>query len=345
MKVLVSLDKEKFKHKPSQSQYKDFTDKRGRPLSELIIIGSRVGGRVKELTIPELANAICSGQTWSPFTFHECPRTGKVRRRIELFKQCQVLALDFDNGITYDQILANCAAHGLTPSIIHESFSSTEELRKYRLVFALDKVYSEARTVRLMIHTLLSWFPDADKSAKDLARIMFGTDKKPLLVNPSAVNTIIIDPEVEAKSEEKNLIYYEGDSTEGIEHLMKTYEDFKKDFPRLRPNQKAYIKKSVSEAVAEIRNLGYEGCPSRYETVFSNAEKLTGIKGLYSEVILYYLVAAVKSNPYFHNWEYNPYEVVSSAISWKSQTPNVRNGDLFDIDEYYLRKEQEKLHA
>lgn len=333
--IEISLDWEKFDHKPNKNQYKDFKDSRGKIITELMILGSRVGKNVKTLTIEQLANALTLGQTWSPFIFNKDKRTGKVRRRIELFNRCNTLALDFDDGITYDEILKNCKNYDLTPNIIHESFSSTKELRKFRVIFALDKTYTCSREVRLMIMTLLKWFPNADRSAKDLARIMFGTNKTCNYVNSSTRNIINPDPDL-IETEEKDLVYLPPDNVNGT-FQYSTYDQFKKDFLNLSCSQQRFIQKVVKQERDKILYLNSQSGVSRYEIVFSCAEKLTGIKGLYGEAILYYLVTAIKSNSYFNDWTYNPYDVINSAIIWKSNTPNIRSGHLFEIEEFFSR--------
>lgn len=342
MYVEISLDSEKFKQKPSPDrQYKDYTNRKGKILTEPMVLGSRVGKTVKKIPLEAFAKAICSGQTWSPFIFNKCPITGKVRRRIELFNRCSTLALDFDDGTSYEEILDICSKNKLNPNIIHESFSSTSSLRKYRVIFVLDKQYKINRKVRLMILTLLEIFPSADKSAKDLARLMYGTNKKPLLVDSTATNSISIDPAVEERMEEKNLLYDGNDNKHNVP-IVGSYEQFKRDFPKLSINQQGYIKKALNKAMLEIRLLDNTSKTSRYEVVFTNSERLTGIKGLYGEVILGYLLHSINNNPYFNDWSYDPTEVITSAIKWKANTPNIKKGDLFDINEYIHDIKEEK---
>ena len=332
--IEVSLDWEKFKSKPDPNkQYKDMVDRRGNPIMVPTILGARVGQKVYKLTLQGFADAITSGQTWSPFVFRECPRAKKVKRRAELFIRCNNLALDFDNGITQEEILARCGEHGLKPNLIHESFSSSPALRKYRVVFVLDKTYDDSNEVRMQILTLMQWFPEADKAAKDLARLMYGTNKPITWFDDEHLNTINPPAELVERCEQKDLTYVPPDS-EAANFKFSTLRDSLTDFAHLTHTQKEFIKKSLSIATEKIVNLNKNSEQSRYEAVFSTTERLTGIKGLHGCLIVKYMLEAISQNSHFKGWSYDPYEVIISAIRWKSQTPNIRSGRLFDIDQY-----------
>ena len=212
MHVKISLDWEKFDHKPSKDkQYKDYKDFKGKPLSEVGILGGRVGKNVERIDLADLAHKVAKdGQTFSPFIFgffEAIPGNpaSKTRRRLShLFESCEVLCLDFDQGDPIEGIYKTCEENNLTPNFVHESFSSCEELRKYRVMFVLDKVYTDHDEVKMTINTLLKMFPTADTQAKDLSRIFFGSNSGILEFNDQVKNHIPIDPEIR-ESYNKNM--------------------------------------------------------------------------------------------------------------------------------------------
>ena len=85
MQIRVSLDKEGFHEKPEKHTAK---------------ISSRIAAEIKCCGIEELAELVgVKGHTFCPAVFT------KRRRKAENFKEMQVFALDFDNGVSYEKIV------------------------------------------------------------------------------------------------------------------------------------------------------------------------------------------------------------------------------------------------
>lgn len=99
------------------------------------------------------------------------------------FIEQQLFCIDIDNNgekqlTSREAIQSVCSTAGITPAIIAESFSSSEQLRKYHAFFVADKPVNDAATARSVILHLQGIFEGiADKSCKDPARIVFGTAK------------------------------------------------------------------------------------------------------------------------------------------------------------------------
>ena len=52
----------------------------------------------------------------------------------------QILTLDFDSGITPDDIIKRCRILSLNPNLIYTTFSKKKKKRKFRVLFILDKL-------------------------------------------------------------------------------------------------------------------------------------------------------------------------------------------------------------
>jgi len=97
------------------------------------------------------------------------------------FIKQQVFAVDIDNTgekqlTTTEEIQSICAAAGITPAVIAESFSSSDSLRKYHAFFVTDKPIEDVKQARGVLLKLQGIFDGiADPACKDPARIVFGT--------------------------------------------------------------------------------------------------------------------------------------------------------------------------
>lgn len=189
--ILISLDEENWDHKPSvKLQYKDWIDKFGNPRTEVSVIGARMGSNIDKISPTSLARAISQGRTWSPFVFNECPHWKRPRRIETLFKSCQVFAIDFDNGESTEQIKEKAKGLGIEFTIIHNSFSSTEEFPKHRgIVFTEEKITDFEEAKRFSI--ALAYAFDGDKQCIDVARLYFGSKPDSIIeVNKNATVSI-----------------------------------------------------------------------------------------------------------------------------------------------------------
>src|SRR5690625_3217400 len=115
------------------------------------------------------------------------------------WKEQSVFALDYDSGITPEEVLPVFDDIGIVPNVLYYSFSDTPEHRKFRLVFFLNKTITYKR-VRDQIQRGLMAVVECDKACKDAARLYFGgTEGEVLNSEPidyfllyNAVNSAII---------------------------------------------------------------------------------------------------------------------------------------------------------
>ena len=153
-KVKLCLDSEQYKEKPSKS--------------DMARISKRIAGQQVEVTIEDFASAMVAGQCFTPACFEGDNRTN------EAWNNQQVFALDFDSGVSPQIILDRCKKYGVNPCFAYETFSSTKEKPKFRLVFCNETEVSNVRLRDVIQHALIRMNKECDKACKDLARYYCG---------------------------------------------------------------------------------------------------------------------------------------------------------------------------
>jgi hypothetical protein len=316
----VSLDNEPFDHKPDKRQYKDYLDKFGNPRSETSVLGSRIGTEVKTLDIQTLGEFICKGHTWSPFTFKICP-DWKRRRRLEgLFQSSQVFALDFDNNQSLGEILSRSHNLGLNFSLIHESFSSTNEHKKYRGILLCDKELTDFDDVKKISVGLALLF-DSDKACVDTARLYFGS-KAGAVVYTNGDDTNSIENLLEAiknTGAEKFLSKYDRNLTKDDSVIWGDLNTQKDLFAKIKPRKKLNsIKRKINGILADIENFEGQNGQSRYDCVWRNTSRLARMPELAGGFVRDLILTSIKTNEYFDDWEHSADHVIHTAINWSA---------------------------
>lgn len=318
--VLVSLDEETWDHKPSiKLQYKDWVDKFGNPRNEVSVIGARLGSTIDKVSPASLARAISQGRTWSPFVFNECPHWRRPRRIETLFKSCQVFAIDFDNGESTQEIKNRAKKLGIDLTIIHNSFSSTEEFPKHRgIIFTEEKITDFEEAKRFSI--ALAYAFDGDKQCIDVARLYFGSKKESIIeVNKDArvsiekLRTLADDigadqyiNKVSERGQSKPDASIWGDSVTQKNILHK-----------LSKPKQTYIRKKAIGILQEVETFdGSKG--SRYECVWRNTSRLARMPELVGSAVHQWMTESIAKNPYFADWDWDASDVVMSAINWSA---------------------------
>lgn len=155
MEVTISLDEKSYEKKPDKSEYLEISKK---------IARARVVIDVEKLA-DDVGN---NGMTFSPATFKG------NRRRSEDFEQMQLFALDFDSGVSFEEIKNRAERYELPISFAYHTLSSTTELPKFRVVFINDVPVTDKRAAEIIINMLIQIFDEADKSCRDVARLFLG---------------------------------------------------------------------------------------------------------------------------------------------------------------------------
>ncbi len=137
-------------------------------------LNNRIGVKADWFNFANFADMVGNkGHTFCPATF-EC--NGKwAPRRKNTFLQQQIFALDFDGGITQEEVLKRALDYKIPPTFIYKTLSSDDiEVDKFRVIWVADFIVSDIVTAEGIIKLLMTIYPDADKACKDCCRMFFG---------------------------------------------------------------------------------------------------------------------------------------------------------------------------
>ncbi len=154
MKVMVSVDNESFRTKPS-----------GR---EIPAVKRRTVGQWQEIGLERLADlngnkghAVIPAHLVGGISTTNC---------VEM----QLLVLDFDHGCTFAQIKKRCDDMGLRIAYAYHTFSSSVSKEKFRVVFVCEEVVEDLFIIKAVLKMLHRIFPECDHSCKNPDRLFFG---------------------------------------------------------------------------------------------------------------------------------------------------------------------------
>lgn len=160
-KIKISLDKQRFQVKP--------TDKHAAAISK------RIAKQVQELhSTDDIAKFVSlvgnQGCTFSPATF-----VNGIRRR-EHFEQIQILVLDFDGGISYEEVMERADKYQLPVLAVYETFTSKNKNR-FRVLFINNASITNIISAKILKNALMMIFPETDKTDSDVVKMYYGGKK------------------------------------------------------------------------------------------------------------------------------------------------------------------------
>ena len=143
-----------------------------KPSSEIGLINNRIGGLAKSVSQDNLKQFVTmvgnDGYAFSPATF----QNGK--RDKANFVQQQLFALDFDGGVSFEQVKDRSERYNLPMLFAYDTLSS-ENSNKFRVVYLNDASIPNKKTAEAMLKSLSIIFPETDKSCiNDVSRIYYG---------------------------------------------------------------------------------------------------------------------------------------------------------------------------
>jgi hypothetical protein len=121
------------------------------------------------ISVQELAQELVKGKAFAPAYFKE--KYGNIRRKREYWYSQEVIALDFDSGITVEEALNEFASTG---SFIYTTFSHSDKNHKFRVVFVLDEILTDFERCSQLIKNLLRKYPMADPKCNEPHRLFYG---------------------------------------------------------------------------------------------------------------------------------------------------------------------------
>ena len=153
-------------------------------------INNRIGKSphsVEQDKIKEVIEAISvNGHSFAPATFKE------GQRNKNHFEQMQVFALDFDKGISFDEIKNRTDKYNLHILSAYETMNS-ENCDRFRVIFLNDTSITDVRVAEMMQQALITIYPEADKNCKNIAHMYFGGkrliyfDESVPMINPESL--------------------------------------------------------------------------------------------------------------------------------------------------------------
>ncbi|MEH7524763.1 hypothetical protein V7149_16020 [Bacillus sp. JJ1503] len=138
---------------------------------EIGAINNRIINFPVEIDVGELADEVVKGKTFAPASFKTVD--GLLRRSKKNWESQQVIALDFDEGLTLEEAIRDgfFQNHAV---FLYTTFNHSEQHHKFRVVFVLDEPVTNYKDFETIINRLFERYPYADKACKDGSRLFFG---------------------------------------------------------------------------------------------------------------------------------------------------------------------------
>ena len=152
--------------------------------NEISNITNKLPKNPTTLSVKELANHIVRGCSIKPSLL----RTTKS----DSYVSSNIVALDVDNKdnniVSIDEFLALSRQAGLHPFLIYESFSSTNDCPRYRVLYRFNKTITDAQEIDKLYNYVWQQFPDVplDHSVRYYS-ILFGGKSIKLLSNSTNI--------------------------------------------------------------------------------------------------------------------------------------------------------------
>lgn len=210
LKINVSVDEKRFTKKPDKPT--------------MIKISNRIASYPRYAELERLPEIIGErGFSWCPATFTD----GK--RKISNFKSQQLFALDFDKGITWEEVQERASKYRLPISFAYETLSSMNK-SKFRVALCCDVEITSDRAARVIQIALMEIFPECDPNCKDCSRLFLG-GKGLIYVNEN-INTALFN----------------------ISDLMLALVEYYRDIDNGNNNVSRKIKKYAENVGIELKN-------------------------------------------------------------------------------------------
>ena len=148
-------------------------------------------------TLEDFAEKVTQGYSFTPAVL-------MGGSKAENWQYQQVFGIDIDNEdktvkgthdktraagpLTVERVLDRCNEWRIKPALIYETFSSTPEWQKFRVLFIGGTAITDKQRAANILKSLMEIFPECDQSCKNLDRLFFG-GKSILHIDSTAVLT------------------------------------------------------------------------------------------------------------------------------------------------------------
>lgn len=155
MKISVNMDTIGYDSKPFPS--------------DMPSIINRLMKNKVEIGIDEFAQLVGNyGYAFSPAVFDN------IQRCIEAFKQIQIFALDFDGGVSYQEVKRKAESIGVPITFAYHTYGSSPGSEMFRVVFVHNTPIKDSTIASLTYDMLAMQFPGCDRLAANISRCFFG---------------------------------------------------------------------------------------------------------------------------------------------------------------------------
>lgn len=323
--------------KPSKEPSALYEDYYGNPRSLHQIIFSRIAYQSTTVSQKQIEKAISNGQTICPSVFNKCPETGRPRRTKELWVKSKALFWDFDKHIEgVENVRKPLLDIGLDFTIIHKSYSWTEECQKYHGIILLEDYITDDEEYEAILAYVGELFEgQSDQTCFERARLFFSGPPE-CVVYSSGYRTsgdyilsIMGDAVKEqyinrVRSKQRNDQYTQqfGSFSYGEFSSESLDEAFAEQQRRTEEYGKEDLLKK-NRLVGDLeQSIWFLGCfdgrngKSRYKTVWNSARALAQTGFWVPQVLHYLLKNAIMDNKYFDDWDKDPDWVINSGMEY-----------------------------
>lgn len=150
----VMVSPKPFNRKPSKEEIPSIK-------ASFITTGVTIDQMVEHVSQPK-------GYTYMPAIITSKSRISKN------WEEQQTFFLDFESGITMDEVKKRFAEFDITPNFFYTTFSHTNEAPRFRAVILVDELITDATVCDRIRGSLKKLFPEADQSCFDRPRMFHG---------------------------------------------------------------------------------------------------------------------------------------------------------------------------
>lgn len=144
---------------------------------EIKNLNNRIGSKSKIIDIEKFADLVGNkGHSFCVATFgEENEESYYIHRRKNNFNQQHIFALDFDDGITFEEVINRAYRYKIPPIFAYKTFSCDDvKIDKFRVIWVADFCANSINIAESVTRLLMTIYPESDKSCKDCCRLFYG---------------------------------------------------------------------------------------------------------------------------------------------------------------------------
>lgn len=219
------------------------------------------GVQPTKANISLLEKAVLSGRSFSPAVLNGGAKA-------ENWSCQQVFCVDIDNEdktspkgekrqsenpLTIDEVFKRCEEWDIKPSLIYETFSSSHEWLKFRVVFISDKLITNGIERDCIQLALMEIFPECDTSCKNRDRLFFGGRKTIYADGMACFSPLSINALGQAAASKQAFTAFDKNNSKGSESRL---DELKRSFDFL-----SYIRSFGGSERRAGRYICFNPCP------------------------------------------------------------------------------------